>query len=102
MRIAARGQRSGGVICLVRKCFSTYVDVDVIPCSYDNIVVFRVNQLMFNTERYILLISVYIPPYGSIYHKGKDVCDGIDLLENCMIELDERLSDCSFMVAVSI
>jgi len=94
-KLSTRGRHSGGVVCFVRKCLSNVVRI--VECSADNMLVFRISRYVFNLDRDILLFAVYVPPTGSPYYDGKDTNVGIELLEQCMLEMGEKY-DCDFLL----
>ena len=67
VKLSHHGRRSGGVLLLVRKCFSKLTErVDIM---YDQMIVVKFAKTLFNTTHDVLLICVYVPPQGSPYTK---------------------------------
>lgn len=95
-KLSIRGRRSGGVICLVKKQFSEFFCH--VSCNYDNVVVFRVNRALLGTLSDVLLICVYIPPMGSTYYDTRDEKNGVNMLENCILDLLDKITDCSILL----
>ena len=66
-KLSNHGRLSGGVLCLIKKCFGSFFQR--ITCSYDNIIVFKVCITLFGVDQDILLFCVYIPPAGSPFYQ---------------------------------
>jgi len=95
-KLSAQGRRSGGVICFIRKCYACHFQI--VECAYENIIVFRVSQKFFGMEKDILLLCTYVPPFGSPFYASKDSSDGIELLERCMLDLEDKYKNCLFIL----
>lgn len=95
-KLSRLGRRSGGLICLVNHNIASWVEH--IACDFDNVLVFRLRKQLFNSERDILVVCVYIPPLGSPYYDNKGDGNGIHILEECLLQLYEKHVDCSLVV----
>ena len=95
-KLSHLGRRSGGVICLVKHTISPWVKH--IKCDLDNLLVFRLDKQLFNSEKDVLMLCAYIPPSGSPYYDNKSVSNGIYLLEEYLLQLYAQHDDCSIVV----
>lgn len=95
IKLSDRGRRSGGIICLVKESVLNFIKP--IECSYDNMLVFKLDRELFSTEKDILLLCVYIPPAGSPYYDLTDEHNGMLILEKCL-EKFTGTEDCSKIV----
>ena len=74
-KLSHHGRYSGGVIVLVRKCLSKYVDR--VAVDADNTVVLKLDKGLLGTTKDVVYIGLYIPPYDSNY--WKTTIDGYEL-----------------------
>ena len=95
-KLSHKGRRSGGIICLVSHSISAWVRQ--VDCCYDNVLVFRFCGHLFNSDRDVLLVSVYVPPTGSPYYDNLSCNNGINTLEECILQLCEQHDDCFLIV----
>ena len=79
------GRLSGGVILLVRKEPSEYVER--INIETDNFFALRLSHRLLGTSTDCLLVRTYLPPENSPYNEETDIYNGVSLLEDCLIEL---------------
>ena len=82
---------SGGVIVLVKKLFEPFVKE--IKNEADNTVVLRINKNLFNTSKDIMFISSYVPPHDSPYWTVKNDGFGLEILEQCILDLQTSSND---------
>ena len=79
-----RGRPSGGLVCLVKKTISSFVEpVDV---KSDYFYAFIIDKKLLDTERDILYACVYVPPEKSPYYAVFDVENGIAMLEDFLCD----------------
>ena len=91
VKLSHHGRRSGGVLLLVRKCFSKLIErVDIM---YDQMIVVKFAKTLFNTTHDVLLICVYVPPQGSPYYNTAECNCHIDLIDKCVLDLFEKYGD---------
>ena len=95
-KLSQHGRLSGGVICLVDRRFNKYFQR--VHGEYDNIVIFRVDRILFGTDKDVLFCNVYIPPVSSPYYKDKDYDNGLDHLQKCLIEVLEEHGECGLIL----
>ena len=62
-KLSKQGRRSGGVVVLVRKTIDSYVKM--IPVNTENVIVLKIDKDLFKTDKDIMYIATYIPPYNS-------------------------------------
>jgi len=97
-KLSHQGRCSGGVICMVRKALSNFVQLA--SCSYQNIVVMQMSRELFGCERNVLLVCAYVPPQGSVFYEldGIEVNNGIEYVETCMLELGLEYGDVDWLL----
>ena len=82
---------SGGLVCLIRKCFSKFVKY--MEFDNTNFCSFVIDKRLFGTMKDILYICVYVPPEGSPYYVHFDKDNGINSIEEslskCLLALDD-------------
>ena len=86
--LSHHARRSGGILLLVRKCFSKQIERVDIP--YDQMIVLKFFKMPFRTVYDIILKWVYVPPQGSPY------CNTVQrncLIDNCVLDLVEKCGD---------
>lgn len=87
---AHSGRPSGGVLVLIRKCFKPFVTK--VPCTVENVVVINIDKSLFSTDLDIFWFCVYIPPSRSTFWNSCNSGYGLDLVENCIIQMNELFS----------
>ena len=90
-KLSHRGRHSGGVLVLVKKCLDLFVeriDVDV-----ENTVVMKLSKRLFRSDKDIMFISTYIPPYDSSFWLSATNGYGMELLDKCIMDLHDRFDD---------
>lgn len=90
-KLSHHGRYSGGATILVRKHLSKFVDR--VAINVDNFVALKLDKKLMGTEKDVVLISLYIPPYDSNYWKMAQDGHGIELLEKCVLDLHDSLGD---------
>jgi len=95
-KLAQRGRRSGGVVCLLKREFSKYFQR--LHCNYDNMIVFRVCKTLFENDKDVLLFNTYIPPSTSPYYGTSEFENGIDMLQCCITEILDIYQDCTIIL----
>ena len=93
---SAHGRLSGGVIILVRKRLCAYVKQ--VYVEFDNFIVLKLSRTVMGTSKDCLLIGAYIPPENSIYYQETEICNGISILEDCLLDLYKLYGDCPKIV----
>ena len=78
-KLSFKGRRSGGVICLVKKYLSNYIDA--VNNELDNTLVFRINSQLLNTDSDVTLVCTYVPPTGSPFYSNRESDDGVEVLD---------------------
>jgi len=83
-------------LCFVRRTISDhFVPLNV---NSNNILAFKVTRTVLGTTKDVLMICTYIPPVGSTYYDSLGSSDGVLILEQCMLELQEEHGDCHFIL----
>ena len=95
-KLSLYGRYSGGTMCFISRTISSYFQV--IQSSFDNILVFRIDRKLFRTTCDVFLLVVYIPPMGSPFYENLDTANGIDILENCLSDIEEKYRDFYLMI----
>ena len=95
-KFTKRGRHSGGVVVLVKKCYSKYVKR--IDTQIENTVVLRISKELFNTKKDIIYLSMYIPPHDSPFWGKTQNGYAMDLLEKCIMDLYEAMDDFYLMI----
>lgn len=83
VKLSVAGRPSGGVICLIKEELLPFIQQISVNCG--NFLLFKINKVLFATDKDVLYMCAYIPPEGSRYYTFFDT-DGISLLENILIE----------------
>ena len=92
-KLSSHGRLSGGVLVLVRKQFLPFVErmhVDV-----DNVVVLRMKKFLLGTDKDVMFIAAYLPPYDSNYWKVTQHGYGVEVTEKCVMDLHDVTDDFS-------
>ena len=84
VRFTKVGRSAGGVICLVRKELLPFVKQIDVVCA--NIAVFLINKKLFGTPKDVLYVCAYVHPQGSPFYVHFDIDNGVDSLEDCLID----------------
>ena len=87
-KLSYHGRYSGGVIVLVRKDFVPFVER--IYLDVDNIVVLRIKKVLVGTDKDVMFISAYLPPYDSSYWKQTPHGYGMEIIEKCVMDLHDK------------
>ena len=95
-KLSHQGRHSGGVMCLVKKTISRFFKL--IDTSAENILVLCIDRQLFGLTTDVYLFVVYLPPVGSPFYESKESNDGTDLLEKCMLNIEETHGSRYFMV----
>ena len=88
-------KKSGGVLVFVRKALSAFVRR--IKVKYEHVVVLEMDKSLFNLNKNIFLLCMYIHPYNSKYWNMADYGYGIEVLEQCIVDLHEVRDDFSLI-----
>ena len=84
MKLSRQGRHSGGVLCLIRTELLPYVKEVII--EYANFLCFIVDKNLFGLDKNVLLLCAYIPPENSPYYLYTDFENGIDFLEEVLVD----------------
>ena len=90
-KLSHQGRYSGGVVVMVRKQYSPYVKQ--ISTDLENMIVLKIDKELLQTQKDVMLMCSYIPPYDSAYWKNCWYGIGIDLLEQCILDLHDSFDD---------
>ena len=85
------GRHSGGGIVLVRQDFVPFLEH--IYLDVDNIVVLRIKKVLLGTDKDMMFISAYPPPYDSSYWKQTPHGYGMEIIEKCVMDLHDKTDD---------
>lgn len=91
IKLSHCGRKSGGVLVFVKKSFSEFVER--VEVSYDHTIVLKLNKNLFCLDKDVFLICTYVHPYDSKYWQFTNKGYGMEVLEQCLIDLFERMSD---------
>ena len=94
--LAEKGRKSGGVLLFIKKCLSPFISH--VPLRFENIVAVEISKSLVGCSKDVLLICAYLPPQDSRFWNISENGFGIEVLEECMIDLYEKKGDCYFMV----
>ena len=85
VKLTTRGRRSGGVTCLAKNEFSSFVKL--IDVKSDLFYAFLIDKSLFGTAKHVIYVCGYIPPDGSPFyaHCGMEI--GETLLEDFFMGL---------------
>ena len=87
-KLSKHGRRSGGVAVLIHKTVMPLVTH--IQCEHDNMIRFKLAKDAVGSDRDLLIISVYVPPYLSSYYRQTDTNCHIHCLEKFLLTLYQR------------
>ena len=73
---------------LLRKEFGKHVDY--VKVEHDNITVIKLSKDLFGTNTSIVLLGVYISPTSSAYYQETKIHNGIALVEQCILDIEEE------------
>ena len=90
-KLSFQGRESGGVLVFVKKHLSTFVKH--IKVRYENMVVLELSRNLLGLEKNVFLIGTYVPPYDSKFWNVTDNGYGLELLEQCLVDLYEEYDD---------
>lgn len=94
VKLSHMGRRSGGVITLVRKQLTTVVENTEV--DFDNILLRKLSGSVFNVDGDVFLICCYVCPQHSPYYRDKDFKCGLQLVEECIMYVNEKY-DCPYV-----
>ena len=83
-KLSYHGRMSGGVSVFVKACYLDYIEQ--LKIDIDNCIALKVHKSIFGTEKDILLVGIYIPPYNSNYWNHTLDGYGVELLDKCIFE----------------
>ena len=90
------GRLSGGVIVLVHKKYEPFISE--VHVDADNIIVVKIDKLLFGTAKDIMYISCYIPPYDSPFWQTSQHGYGMEVLDQVLLDLYDLHDDFSFIL----
>ena len=96
VKLSSQGRRSGGVMVLVKKYLSGYVEH--IHTLFDQILVVKLSKSLFKSTYDIMMVAAYVPPQGSKYYETAETNCHIETLDSCMIYLIETYHDFHFLL----
>ena len=67
--------------------------VEQLPIDVENTIVLKIDKQLFGTPKDIMYVCSYIPPYDSNYWKNSQFGYGIELLEQCILDLYDSFDD---------
>ena len=96
VKITEGTRKSGGVLVFVKKHLSPFVRrIDV---KYDHMVVLSLDKNLLGLSANLILICLYIHPEGSKFWSLSEFGYGIEILEQCLVDLHEQLGNFSFVI----
>ena len=96
-KLSHHGRCSGGTIVMVRKTFKEFVKR--IETETENTIILNIHKDLFSSEKNIMFIGTYLPPYKSPFWRTQEGVFGLELLEQCIVNLYETFDD--FFVLIS-
>lgn len=91
VRLSLRARSSGGVMVFVNKRLAQFVKR--INVKYEHTVVLEINKELFGINNNVFLICMYIHPYDSKFWDISEHGYGIEILEQCIVDLFESIDD---------
>ena len=91
-----KGRCSGGVIVLVKKEINKFVTE--LKNSFDNVIALKIAKDIGDLHNDLIILSAYIPPYGSPYYKLFNTKNGIHMFEQFATDLKSSYLNCSFIL----
>ena len=91
IKLSYHGRQSGGVILLIKRTFSPFVNR--ISSEVENCIVVEIKKELFGTDKNIMLIASYIPPCDSNFWKITQNGFGLELIEKCVLDLHDKRDD---------
>lgn len=88
VKLSYHGRRSGGIVLLVKKYISKFVQEVKVSCG--NVVVVKLDCELFGCDRDVLFITTYIPPPGSPFYDNVETNCQLTELETCIGDLLEQ------------
>lgn len=77
-----RGRNSGGVLLLIKNCFTKFIKQIQLDC--ENAVAVIIDKALWGTEKDVMMVACYIPPEHSPVYDGLVLKDGIQILEEAI------------------
>ena len=91
------GRTCGGLALLVRK--SLELSVKQIDLEYDSIMALKIHfKTQSDDDKTFILVGVYLPPENSQYYKDTDIYNGVSMLEDALLEIQNVCSNDNFIV----
>lgn len=90
-KLSFHGRFSGGVMVLIRKTFAPFCER--MRVSVDNTVVIKIQRELLHTEKDVMFISSYIPPYDSSFWTSAQHGYGVEMIEQCILDLYGECDD---------
>ena len=91
VKLSYQGRFSGGVLVFVRKTLSRFIKK--VETNYNHIIVLNIDKRLLGTTKNVFLICLYVHPYDSKYWEQSPSCYGMEVLEQCLIDLYENFND---------
>ena len=92
-KLSLRGRRSGGVMILVKK--SDGICVTRLDTNSDMILALRLSAPYFQET---IIVCLYVPPFDSPYYKGKDLSSTITVLDDLVLNYQERYPQAAIVI----
>ena len=81
---------SGGLALLVKKWSD---NIERINVEYDSMTLLKLSKHLLGTGKHVVLLGVYLPPSSSNYCHETDIQNGVAMLEQYILGVDESFSD---------
>ena len=85
LKLSHQGRRSGGVICLIKHKLMPFVKES--PIDNRNALAFILDKTLFHLTLDILFVCAYVHPENSPFYTYFDINNGINHLEECIIDV---------------
>ena len=73
--------------------------MEQISTDPENMIVLKIVKELLQTQKDVMLVCSYIPPYDSIYWKNCQYRFGIEQLEQCILDLRDSFGDFHILLA---
>ena len=96
-KLSSHGRYSGGVIAMVNKKYKDLVHH--IPSNVNNVIMLQIDKQLFGTDKNVMWVCAYVPPYDSAFWKSCEDGYGIELLEQCILDIQSSQDECFLLLS---
>ena len=91
MSESVHGRLSGGILFLVKNVIAKHIKQVFVET--DNILVLRISRELTGALTDSILVGAYLPPQNSAYYRDTDLSNGVEILEDCLLEITKNHTD---------